>query len=75
MAHEGFTIFSLNMVSSKFDVDRVRGVTMADPDLEIRRGGSGLQKNFFWPFGPQFGPRNKGGPGPPGPSPGSPPLY
>ena len=47
MAHEGFTIFSLNMVSSKFDVDCVRGVTMADPDLEIKGGGSGLQKKFF----------------------------
>ena len=49
MAHEGFTIFSLNMVSSKFDVDRVRGVTMADPDLEIRWGGGGgaVSKNIF----------------------------
>jgi len=27
---------------------------VADPDLEIR-GGGGLQKNFFRPFGPQFG--------------------
>ena len=37
------------------------------PDPEIR-GGGGLKKNFFWPFGPQFGLKNKGGPGP---SPGS----
>ena len=32
------------------------------PDPEIR--GGGLKKNFFWPFGPQFGLKNKGGPGP-----------
>ena len=49
MAHEGFTIFSLNMVSAKFDVDRVRGVTVADPDLEIRWGGGGraVSKKIF----------------------------
>ena len=29
---------------------------MPDPDLDIRGGGwGGLQKFFFWPFGPQFG--------------------
>ena len=36
---------------------------MPDPDLEIKGGGgggeggggAGLEKNFFWPFGPQFG--------------------
>ena len=52
-----------------------------DPDLEIRRGrrssrpldkgGSGLPKKFFGPFGPQFGLKIRGGPVPLGPSPGS----
>ena len=31
------------------------------PDPEIR---GGLKKNFFWPFGPQFGLKIRGGPGP-----------
>ena len=41
------------------------------PDPQIR--GPGLQKTFFWPFGPQFGLKIKGGgmPVPLGPSPGS----
>ena len=38
--------------------------TVADPDLEIRKGGEGGGG------GPPFGPKIKGG-GPPGPSPGS----
>ena len=51
--------------------------TVADPDLQIKgggghpdpeiRGGPGLQKNFFRPFGPQFGLKIRG----PDPSPGS----
>ena len=42
---------------------------MPDPDLKIRSGGGGEQsrKNFFGPFGPQFGPKIRGSPGPPGP--------
>ena len=42
--------------------------TVPDPDLEIRDkgGGGGLPQNTFWPFGPQFGPKIRGG-GPPGP--------
>ena len=36
--------------------------TVPDPDFEMK---------FFRPFGPQFGQRIRGGPGPPGPSPGS----
>ena len=45
-------------------------ISVADPDLQIRgggeggghpdpeiRGGPGLQKNFFRPFGPHFGRR------------------
>ena len=40
------------------------------PDTEIR--GARSQKDFFWPFGPHFGLKIKGGPGPPGPSPDSP---
>ena len=56
---------------------------MADPDLQIRgrgggghpdpkiRGEPGLQKNFFRPFGPQFGRNIRRGAGPLGPSPGS----
>ena len=53
---------------------------MPDLDLEIRggshpepliRGGGGLQKKFFWPFGPQFGLKIGGDPAPLGPSPGS----
>ena len=52
-----------------------------DADLEIRggggggaviqtfrKGGPGLQRNFFWPFGPQFGLKIRG---PPLPSPRS----
>ena len=46
--------------------------TVPDPDLEIRggrqssrplgKGGGGdLQKTFFWPFGPQFGLKLRGG--------------
>ena len=57
--------------------------TVPDPDLEIRGGrqssrplgkggggggGGGNQKTFFWPFGPQFGLKLRGG-GPPGPLP------
>ena len=48
---------------------------MADPDLQIRRGGgghphperrggTGLQKNFFPPFGPHFGRKVRGGQAP-----------
>ena len=42
-----------------------------------RRSGGGLQKTqkiFFRPFGPQFGLKIRGNPGPPGPSP-SPALF
>ena len=35
----------------------------ADPDLQIR-GGGGLKKIFFRPFGPHLGPKIKGKPGP-----------
>ena len=51
---------------------------MADPDLQIRGGGEGghpdpeiggeAPKNFFWPFGSQFGQKIRGAPGYPGPS-------
>ena len=34
-------------------------------------GGGGVKKIFFRPFGPLFRPKIGGGPGPPGPSPGS----
>ena len=53
---------------------------MRDPDLQIRGGpghpdpeirGGGLQKNTFWPFGPQFGLKIREGGAPPGPSPRS----
>ena len=44
---------------------------MANPDLQIKGGGVGLQKNIFRPFGLQFALIISGGPGPPGPSPGS----
>ena len=38
---------------------------MPDPDLEMRRGGVGVgggqsTKNFFRPFGPQFGLKIRG---------------
>ena len=56
--------------------------SVADPDLQISgegsghpnfeiRGGPVLKKQIFRPFGPQFGPKIRGGPGPPGSSPGS----
>ena len=51
---------------------------MADPDLEIRGaviqtlgGGGGLPKNFFSALRASVWSRNKGVPGPPGPSLGS----
>ena len=40
------------------------------PEPEIR-GGPGLQKRFFRPFGPHFGLKIRGWPWPPGPLPGS----
>ena len=33
-------------------------------------GGGVSQKKFFWPVGPQFGPKIRGDPGPPDPFPG-----
>ena len=41
--------------------------SVADPDFQIRRG----LKKIFSAFGPQFGRKVRGHPGPPGPSPGS----
>ena len=52
-------------------------MSVADPDLQIRRGGSGhphperrggtgLQTNFFPPFGPHFARKVRGGGRPPG---------
>ena len=38
-----------------------RQYAVLDPDLEIR--GGGLQKNVFWPFGPQYGLTMWGGEG------------
>ena len=41
-------------------------ITVPDPDLEIKGGGGGggmdadLRKNFFRPFGPQFGLKIRG---------------
>ena len=55
--------------------------TVPDPDLELRGAGRGgarssrpldkgemgpVSKKFFRPFGPQFGLKIRGGPGPPG---------
>ena len=54
--------------------------SVPDPDLDIRGGGwGGVQKFFFWPFGPQFGLKIRvgtkggggGGGGHPDPSTGS----
>ena len=47
--------------------------SVADSDLEIRGGGEGGRspRKIFRPFGPQFGLKIRGEPGPPGPSPGS----
>ena len=44
-----------------------------DPDLEMGEGGGEgwSPKKFFWPFGPQFRLKLRGGGGPLGPSPGS----
>ena len=46
---------------------------MADPDFQIRGGGGGTghEKNFFRPCGPQFGLKIRGDPGSPGSSPRS----
>ena len=41
------------------------------PDPEMGGGGGGVQKEFFWPFGPQIGLKKRGGPSPPGTSPRS----
>ena len=40
-----------------FRLDKVkRNISVADPDLQIRKGGwQSLKKEFFPPFGPQFG--------------------
>ena len=46
---------------------------VADPDLQIRVGGGGLQKKCFRPFGPQFGLKIRGRPGPLGPRAPEPP--
>ena len=43
---------------------------VADPDFQIRvggRGGGGLKEKCFRPFGPQFGLKIRGRPGPLGP--------
>ena len=48
--------------SFNLKVNAARQYALLDPDLEIRRGG-GLQKNVFWPFGPQYGLRMWGGEG------------
>ena len=43
-------------------VNAARQYAVLDPDLEIRGGGrGGLQRNVFWPFGPQYGLRMWGG--------------
>ena len=42
-------------------------ISVADPDLQIKGGGAGLQKKLFRPFGLQFGLIIRGGPDPPGP--------
>ena len=41
------------------------------PDPDIRGGEAGLITKTFRHFWPQFGLKIRGGPGPPGPSPGS----
>ena len=43
------------------------GGSHIDPEI---RGGPGLQKNFFRPFGPHFGLKIRRGAGTLGPSPG-----
>ena len=75
--------FGVSLVTEQTEADLHVYRTVADPDLQIRgggggghpgpeiRGGTGLPKNFFWPFRPHFGRKMRGEPGPPGPSPGS----
>ena len=48
-------------------------ITVTDPDLQIGRGGGGGRspKTFFGALRVSSWSKNKGGPGPPGPSPGS----
>ena len=50
--------------SFNLKVNAARQYAVLDPDLEIRGGGrGGLQRNVFWPFGPQYGLRMWGGGG------------
>ena len=47
-----------------------RGSDHPDPEIPVSGGGGRSPKKFFRPFGPHFGRKIRGEPGPPGPSPG-----
>ena len=66
-----FTCYNLFICTLVFHLTGVHTTCMADPDLEIRRGGGGEQspKNFFQPFAPQYVLKIEGG------APLDPPLY
>ena len=56
------------VADSDLQISGGRGGGRPDPDI---RGGAGLKKIFFWPFGPHFGLKIRGGQGPPSPFLGS----
>ena len=77
--------FNIDFKKYDINVNQILRANYAvpDPDLEmrgggggpviqtLRKGGPGLEKKFFRHFGPHFGGKIRGDPGPPGPSPGS----
>ena len=53
------------MLGLKRFTNILKARAVADPDLQIRRGGGeGLKKILFRLFGPHLGPKIKGKPGP-----------
>ena len=57
-------ITALQLVSRILESIPPDTYTVPVPDLEITRGGGGAavsQKNTFWPFGPRFGSKIRGG--------------
>lgn len=82
-----FKTSSINIFVLKIDILFFTSKTLADILTELSdkvgggewgrssrpwdKGRGRLQKNFFWALRASFWSKNKGGPGPPSPSPGS----